>query len=75
MKQPPQTIRFDLTIEEANLIFSALGKLPFNQVYELIGKLNAQANAQYPLPSANTKGTAAGSFAPSAQTQTQGKAP
>ncbi|MCU0438915.1 MAG: hypothetical protein MUC49_13530 [Raineya sp.] len=37
---------FQLTLEEANLIFKALGKLPFEQVYELIGKLNQQANEQ-----------------------------
>lgn len=39
-------IRFDVTLEEANLIFKALGKLPFADVYELIGKLNEQANIQ-----------------------------
>ncbi|MCU0433363.1 MAG: hypothetical protein MUC87_07925 [Bacteroidia bacterium] len=39
-------INLTLTIDEANLIFKALGRLPFNEVYELIGKLNEQANAQ-----------------------------
>jgi hypothetical protein len=39
-------IVFQLTLEDANLIFKALGKLPFEQVYELIGKLNQQANEQ-----------------------------
>jgi hypothetical protein len=42
----PKLINFQITIEEANLIFKALGKLPFADVYELIGKLNEQANAQ-----------------------------
>ncbi len=40
------TIYFELTLEEANLIFKALGKMPFADVYELIGKLNEQANVQ-----------------------------
>ncbi len=37
---------FELTLDEANLILKALGKLPFEQVFELIGKLNQQANKQ-----------------------------
>ncbi|MCC5944817.1 MAG: hypothetical protein JJT94_07770 [Bernardetiaceae bacterium] len=39
-------IRLEVSLEEANLIFKALGKEPFADVYELIGKLNEQANAQ-----------------------------
>ncbi len=39
-------INFSVTLEEANKIFKALGKQPFNEVYELIGKLNEQANEQ-----------------------------
>lgn len=39
-------LTFNLSIDEANLIFKALGKLPFAEVYELIGKLNEQANGQ-----------------------------
>ncbi|NJO00786.1 MAG: hypothetical protein HC880_03035 [Bacteroidia bacterium] len=39
-------LTFEITLEEANLIFKALGKLPFVEVYELIGKLNDQANRQ-----------------------------
>ena len=31
--------------EEGNLIIEALAECPFKQVYELIGKLNRQANA------------------------------
>ena len=42
----PTNIQFSVSLEEANLIFKALGKLPFTDVYELIGKLNEQANAQ-----------------------------
>jgi len=39
-------INFEVNLEEANLIFKALGKEPFANVFELIGKLNEQANAQ-----------------------------
>jgi hypothetical protein len=46
MEEQVQEVVFQLTLEEANLIFKALGKLPFEQVYELIGKLNQQANEQ-----------------------------
>ncbi|GAB4396891.1 MAG: hypothetical protein OHK0053_12020 [Microscillaceae bacterium] len=42
----PPKVCFEVSIEEANLIFKALGRMPFAEVYELIGKLNAQANAQ-----------------------------
>lgn len=35
-----------LTIDEVNTIFKALGERPFNEVFELIGKINAQANEQ-----------------------------
>ncbi len=39
-------LEFSITLEEANKVFKALGKEPFNEVYELIGKLNEQANEQ-----------------------------
>ena len=39
-------LKFSITLDEANKIFKALGKEPFNEVYELIGKLNEQANEQ-----------------------------
>ncbi|MFA0964171.1 hypothetical protein AB9P05_20345 [Roseivirga sp. BDSF3-8] len=35
-----------VSLDEANLIMKALGELPFKDVYELIGKLNEQANNQ-----------------------------
>ena len=41
-----ENIKIELTIEELNLIFQALGERPFNEVFELIGKLNEQANGQ-----------------------------
>ncbi len=37
---------FEVSLEEANLIFKALGQMTFVEVYELIGKLNEQANQQ-----------------------------
>lgn len=42
-----EKVQFNLTIPEANLIFKALGRMPFVEVYELIGKLNEQANQQF----------------------------
>lgn len=41
-----QELNLKVTIDEANLILKALGRLPFNEVYELVGKLNQQANEQ-----------------------------
>lgn len=49
-KQESPKIVFEITLEEANLIFKALGKQPFAEVYELIGKLNEQANQQLARP-------------------------
>lgn len=40
------SVTFTISLEEANKIFKALGNLPFVEVYELIGKLNEQANRQ-----------------------------
>jgi hypothetical protein len=48
-------ISFTVTVDQANKIFRGLGKLPFEEVYELIGMLNEQANQQ--LISQNTKST------------------
>lgn len=39
-------VKITLTLDELNLIFKALGNEPFRDVYELIGKLNKQTNAQ-----------------------------
>lgn len=36
-------MRFDVTEQEANLIVQSLGKQPFEIVYQLIGKLQVQA--------------------------------
>jgi hypothetical protein len=39
-------IQLDLNFEEINVILKALGNLPFNEVYDLIGKIHEQANTQ-----------------------------
>lgn len=41
-----QELTLTLTINEVNQILSALGKLPYSEVSELIKKIHAQANAQ-----------------------------
>ena len=38
--------KFELTLDEANLILAALGKAPFDQVAGLIGKIKEQAQPQ-----------------------------
>lgn len=43
-------IKFEVTIEEANLLVAALAKQPFETVAGLIGKLQAQAQAQLQPP-------------------------
>lgn len=41
-----QKIKFELTIEEANLVLASLAKMPFEQVFNVIGKLRQQAEEQ-----------------------------
>jgi hypothetical protein len=41
-----EKISLELSVEEVNLILKALGNMPFNQVYELIGGIHQQANSQ-----------------------------
>lgn len=41
-------LKFELTLDEANLVLAALGKAPFDQVAGLIGKLRQQAEPQLP---------------------------
>jgi hypothetical protein len=48
-------IRLEITVEETNLILEALGNRPFTRVYELIGKIQAQASEQ--IQSQNTADT------------------
>lgn len=42
----PANIQLKLSFDEINTILKALGNLPFNEVYDLIGKIHDQANAQ-----------------------------
>ena len=35
-----------LTVEEANIILDSLGNMPFRSVYQLVGKIQAQAGEQ-----------------------------
>lgn len=39
-------ITLQFSVEEVNTILKALGDLPFNQVYDLIGSIHEQANQQ-----------------------------
>lgn len=41
-------LKFELTLDEANLVLAALAKAPFEQVAGLIGKLREQAQPQLP---------------------------
>jgi hypothetical protein len=41
----------DLSVDEVNVIFMALAKLPYEQVAQLFPKLQQQAQAQIPPPS------------------------
>ncbi|MEW9552240.1 hypothetical protein [Nonomuraea sp. NPDC050783] len=41
-----QQISLSLTVAEANAVLDALGRLPYVQVYELIGTIQEQAQTQ-----------------------------
>ncbi|MDC0230669.1 hypothetical protein OAK19_01765 [Aureispira] len=45
-KDTTRNIQLKLNFEEVNVILKALGLLPFNEVYDLIGKIHDQANEQ-----------------------------
>ncbi len=55
MLESNRELNLSCTVEEVNLILSALGNLPFIQVHELIAKLQTQATAQL-LPAKDNKG-------------------
>ncbi|CAN5124828.1 hypothetical protein BH09BAC1_BH09BAC1_10970 [soil metagenome] len=46
MSNKQQKINLHLTIEDVSLIFKGLGKLPFEEVFEVIGSINSQVNQQ-----------------------------
>ena len=39
-------MKLELTINEINMILQALGNAPYAQVFELVGKIRTQAQAQ-----------------------------
>lgn len=39
-------LKFELTLEEANIILASLGKMPYESVVGLVGKLQKQAAPQ-----------------------------
>jgi hypothetical protein len=39
-------MKLDLTLAEINVLLQALGNMPYAQVFELIEKIRAQAQAQ-----------------------------
>ncbi len=41
-----QDIQLQLSVDEVNLILECLGDQPFKQVFQLIGKIQGQANGQ-----------------------------
>ena len=47
----PQSIQINLTLQETNQILDALGGLPFRDVYQLVNKIQNQAEAQLQTPS------------------------
>lgn len=48
MTNQQQNLRFELSIDDVNLILESLGQLPFARVYSLIGRIQEQARAQLP---------------------------
>ncbi len=47
MKNEKQIIHLELTIEEVNLILTALGQLPYVQVVSIMEKIRKQAEGQF----------------------------
>jgi hypothetical protein len=45
-----QEISIQLTLGEVNQILDALGALPYRQVYQLVGKIQRQGEAQLQQP-------------------------
>lgn len=39
-------LQLNLSLDEINIILKALGNMPFNEVYDLIGKIHEQAAEQ-----------------------------
>lgn len=45
-------MKLDLTVEETNIIMAALGKMPYEAVFQLVDKIRSQAQAQLQPPAA-----------------------
>jgi len=45
-----QEIQLTLSLGEVNQILDALGNIPYRQIYQLIGKIQRQAEDQLPPP-------------------------
>lgn len=39
-------VNLKLNVNEVNMVIKALGQLPYNQVYEIIGRIHTQASEQ-----------------------------
>ncbi|NME70263.1 hypothetical protein [Flammeovirga aprica] len=46
MEENNKKVSLSFTLEELQLIIGGLGKLPFEKVYQLIGRINAETNLQ-----------------------------
>lgn len=47
MKNEQKAINLSVSIDEANLILRGIGHLPFAEVYQLVAKLQHQAQQQF----------------------------
>lgn len=45
-EQTVQTVKLELTVDEVNTILASLGKHPFEAIFQLVGKIQQQGNAQ-----------------------------
>lgn len=45
-----QTIQLNLTIDQANLVLKALGRMPYEDVFQLVGEIQQQASRQLDAP-------------------------
>lgn len=47
-QQAAPTMKLELNLEEVNMILASLSKHPFDSVFQVINKIQAQGNAQLP---------------------------
>lgn len=45
-----ETLRFEMTVDQANTMLEALGAMPYVRVHRLIAQVQAQAKAQLEAP-------------------------